>query len=106
MALFHSGFSLLHLLILDKCICALDLYSDQPAILLEVPLQVSLPRVFHIEIDDKQRTGRLDVSPPRVLAPLYIPVTLLKCPAQELSAGSHMLKRQYVLWRAQLSMGL
>lgn len=77
MALLQCSFCLVHLLILHKCVGALDLYPHQPPKLLKVAFQVPLTSILYIEVDNKQGAGGFDVAPAGVLPPLNVPVALL-----------------------------
>ena len=67
---------LVHVLVLDEGVVALDLHAPQLAEGLKVVLQVALARLVHVKVHHKERGRGLRLAAAQVLALAHLPVAL------------------------------
>ena len=67
---------LVHVLVLDEGVVALDLHAPQLAEGLKVVLQVALARLVHIEVHHEERRRGLRLAAAQVFALAHLPIAL------------------------------
>lgn len=81
---------LVDVLVLHKCIVALDLHAHKAAVGLEVALQVALARAVRVKVDHEQRRRRIGLPAPQVLAALHLAIALQAISAQCAGPAKHL----------------